>query len=79
MEEDYPSRSCVTLHNIPEGLAVGVAFGAAASGLPSATLAGAGALTKKGRKEAAIVVRKSRRFYAHCDIGNYSLNLIFID
>ncbi|MFA5355089.1 MAG: ZIP family metal transporter [Thermodesulfovibrionales bacterium] len=34
----------VTLHNIPEGLAVGVAFGAAASGLPSATLAGAVAL-----------------------------------
>lgn len=34
----------VTLHNIPEGLAVGVAFGAVASGLPSATLAGAMAL-----------------------------------
>ncbi len=34
----------ITLHNIPEGLAVGVAFGAAASGLPSATLAGALAL-----------------------------------
>lgn len=34
----------VTLHNIPEGLAVGVAFGAASSGLPSATLAGAIAL-----------------------------------
>jgi ZIP family zinc transporter len=34
----------ITLHNIPEGLAVGVAFGAAASGLPSATLAGAAAL-----------------------------------
>jgi ZIP family zinc transporter len=31
----------ITLHNIPEGLAVGVAFGAAAFGLPSATLAGA--------------------------------------
>jgi ZIP family zinc transporter len=30
-----------TLHNIPEGLAVGVAFGAAAAGLPEATLAGA--------------------------------------
>jgi len=29
----------VTLHNIPEGLAVGVAFGALASGLPEATLA----------------------------------------
>jgi ZIP family zinc transporter len=35
----------ITLHNIPEGLAVGVAFGAAASGLSSATLAGAMALT----------------------------------
>ena len=34
----------VTLHNFPEGLAVGVAFGAAASGLPSATIAGAVAL-----------------------------------
>lgn len=31
----------ITLHNIPEGLAVGVAFGAAAAGLPFATLAGA--------------------------------------
>ncbi|MFC2074994.1 ZIP family metal transporter [Bdellovibrionota bacterium] len=34
----------VTMHNIPEGLAVGVAFGAVAAGLPSATLAGAIAL-----------------------------------
>lgn len=34
----------ITLHNIPEGLAVGVAFGAAAAGLPSATLGGAVAL-----------------------------------
>ena len=34
----------ITLHNIPEGLAVGVAFGAAAQGLPSASLAGAIAL-----------------------------------
>jgi len=34
----------ITLHNIPEGLAVGVAFGAAAAGLPSATIAGAVAL-----------------------------------
>jgi ZIP family zinc transporter len=34
----------ITLHNIPEGLAVGVAFGAIASDLPSATLAGAIAL-----------------------------------
>jgi len=34
----------ITLHNIPEGLAVGVAFGAIASGLPSATLTGAIAL-----------------------------------
>lgn len=36
--------TAITLHNIPEGLAVGVAFGAAAAGLPSAALAGAGAL-----------------------------------
>lgn len=34
----------ITLHNIPEGLAVGVAFGAVAAGLPSATLGGAVAL-----------------------------------
>jgi len=34
----------VTIHNIPEGLAIGVAFGAAASDLPSASLAGAVAL-----------------------------------
>jgi ZIP family zinc transporter len=31
----------ITLHNIPEGLAVGVAFGAVAAGFPSATMAGA--------------------------------------
>ena len=34
----------ITLHNIPEGLAVGVAFGAVAADLPSATLGGAIAL-----------------------------------
>ncbi|MCF7808929.1 MAG: ZIP family metal transporter [Candidatus Marinimicrobia bacterium] len=34
----------VTLHNIPEGLAVGVAFGAIGAGLSSASLAGAVAL-----------------------------------
>jgi ZIP family zinc transporter len=34
----------ITIHNIPEGLAVGVAFGAVASGLPSATIAAAVAL-----------------------------------
>ena len=34
----------ITLHNIPEGLAVGVAFGGAALALPAATLAGAVAL-----------------------------------
>ncbi len=36
--------TAITLHNFPEGLAVGVAFGAAASGLPSASLGGAIAL-----------------------------------
>lgn len=35
----------ITIHNIPEGLAVGVAFGAAAAGLPGATLGAAIALT----------------------------------
>jgi zinc transporter, ZIP family len=34
----------ITLHNIPEGMAVGVAFGALAAGLPSATLGAAMAL-----------------------------------
>lgn len=36
--------TAITLHNIPEGLAVGVAFGAVAAGLDSATFAGAMAL-----------------------------------
>lgn len=31
----------ITLHNIPEGLAVGVAFGGAALGIPEASIAGA--------------------------------------
>jgi zinc transporter, ZIP family len=35
----------ITLHNIPEGLAVGVAIGAAASGFPEATIAAATALS----------------------------------
>jgi len=34
----------ITMHNIPEGLAVGGAFGAVAAGLDTASLAGAGAL-----------------------------------
>lgn len=34
----------ITLHNIPEGLAVGVAFGALGAGIPEATLGGAIAL-----------------------------------
>lgn len=34
----------ITLHNIPEGLAVGVLFGAAANGMPEASIAGAVAL-----------------------------------
>ncbi len=34
----------ITLHNIPEGLAVGVAFGAVGAGLEGATIAGAVAL-----------------------------------
>ncbi len=36
--------SAITLHNIPEGLAVGVAFGALAANLPSTSFAGAVAL-----------------------------------
>ncbi|MBN2370234.1 MAG: ZIP family metal transporter [Vicinamibacteria bacterium] len=31
----------IVLHNVPEGLAVGVAFGAVAAGIPEATLSGA--------------------------------------
>ncbi len=34
----------ITLHNIPEGLAVGVAFGAAGAGIPGASIAGGLAL-----------------------------------
>ncbi len=34
----------ITLHNFPEGLAIGVAFGAVAAGIPEASLAGAIAL-----------------------------------
>jgi len=34
----------ITLHNVPEGMAVGVAFGALAADLPSASLAGAAVL-----------------------------------
>jgi ZIP family zinc transporter len=34
----------ITIHNFPEGLAVGVAFGAVAAGLPSAAIGGAIAL-----------------------------------
>jgi ZIP family zinc transporter len=34
----------ITLHNIPEGLAIGVAFGAAAADLPTASMTGALAL-----------------------------------
>lgn len=37
--------SAITLHNIPEALAVGVAFGAVASGVGGATIGGAIALT----------------------------------
>ena len=36
--------TAITLHNIPEGLAIGVAFGAVAAGFPSASLAAAVAL-----------------------------------
>jgi ZIP family zinc transporter len=48
IKTDWPRSTlfvlAVTLHNIPEGLAVGVAFGAVAAGLKSATLAAAVAL-----------------------------------
>jgi ZIP family zinc transporter len=41
----------ITLHNIPEGLAVGVAFGALASDLPAASLAGGTAVSVPLRRE----------------------------
>lgn len=41
--QNYFSKA-LTLHNIPEGLAIGVACGAVAANLPSASLAGAVAL-----------------------------------
>ncbi len=48
IETDWSSEVllvlAITLHNIPEGLAVGVAFGAVASGLPHAELGAAVAL-----------------------------------
>ena len=37
--------TAITIHNIPEGLAIGVAFGAVAAGFPSVTLPAAVALT----------------------------------
>jgi ZIP family zinc transporter len=36
--------TAITIHNIPEGLAIGVAFGGVAAGVPSVTFAGAVAL-----------------------------------
>ena len=35
----------ITLHNIPEGLAIGVLFGGVAAGLPEASISGAVAVT----------------------------------
>jgi len=49
----------ITLHNIPEGLAVGVAFGAVAAGLPSATRRSA-----DDRLGAVLSSRKTRRKWA---------------
>jgi ZIP family zinc transporter len=37
--------TAITMHNIPEGLAIGVAFGAVSAGFPAATLAAAVGLT----------------------------------
>jgi len=48
IKRDWPKSTllvlAVTLHNIPEGLAVGVAFGAVAAGYPGAAMGGAIAL-----------------------------------
>ncbi|KAF0177949.1 MAG: zinc transporter ZIP family [Limisphaerales bacterium] len=43
-ERNFLLILAITLHNIPEGLAVGVAFGAAAQGLPAASFSSAVAL-----------------------------------
>jgi ZIP family zinc transporter len=37
----------ITMHNIPEGLAVGIAFGAAALGLPESSIGAAIALARE--------------------------------
>lgn len=48
-DTDFESKTvlvlAITIHNIPEGLAIGVAFGAASLGLPEAGLAAAISLT----------------------------------
>ena len=41
VDRDFLLVLSVTLHNLPEGLAVGVAFGAAAAGIPGADIPGA--------------------------------------
>ena len=44
MAAEHTSCLAITIHNIPEGLAIGVAFGAVAVGYPGASLAAAVAL-----------------------------------
>ena len=41
MATHYAMVLAITLHNIPEGLAVGVLFGGVAAGIPEASIAGA--------------------------------------
>ena len=41
MEKNNTLTLAITLHNIPEGLAVGVLFGGVAAGIPEASIAGA--------------------------------------
>ena len=41
MEKNNSLTLAITLHNIPEGLAVGVLFGGVAAGIPEASVAGA--------------------------------------
>jgi ZIP family zinc transporter len=54
----------ITIHNIPEGLAVGVAFGALATDIPSASLAGAMALAPSA--SGSRTSPKARRFPSRC-------------
>ena len=72
----------ITLHNIPEGLAIGVSFGGAAAGLSQATLGGAIALAVAGFSWGGWVTGATARQMAadqsRTDVVN-ALSLICVD